>query len=549
MNPTRAGLLGLVVMMLAQPASAAPTVVSTTVLGPFTGPGAPLHPDNVAPNLIEYYGTDLGHTYTQDGELHFLFGDTWGTELPTPIHAPNGDYDDAFGTVNLSTAGAPSAFSPTNLPVLNLAQDAGTVNASALDPGTVMDIGKTPLGAFTNGSRGFGVFTTSKPQGCQTNNQCAAISPGLTCDTGLGFWGAEYVDPRDFTGGCIDGGFGCLNDTMKNIFGWPIAGTGFCRDSGSTIYAATPAGRLSAVAMNLRIGIRSTTNASQYTNTKTVLTTKFLNSAAATVESLIPANGSGHANQNYAIATGSGAQQRVLLWGRPGFIGVNANGRTLGVYFAYVDMPTGSSFTWTVNYYTGMAGNVPLFSTNQADAVPLDLDSTAGGIQSTEIHDVANQMSIVWVEHLHKWVMFYGGGMSNLPNFGFPNCGVLEVFTGPDCGDVAIGNGAIRMRTADDPWGPWTPPQDVIVGGVPGASPLQHQYVAGGTLRHPSCVGANCAPHSNAYVYSANEYGFLYGANLIQPWITPVGAAVDVIWNASTWDPYRVVLLRTRINP
>ena len=23
----------------------------------------------------------------------------------------------------------------------------------------------------------------------------------------------------------------------------------------------------------------------------------------------------------------------------------------------------------------------------------------------------------------------------------------------------------------------------------------------------------------------------------------------DVIWNASTWDPYRVILLRTRIDP
>ena len=29
------------------------------------------------------------------------------------------------------------------------------------------------------------------------------------------------------------------------------------------------------------------------------------------------------------------AAQRVFLWGRPGFVGVAAKGRTLGVYFAY----------------------------------------------------------------------------------------------------------------------------------------------------------------------------------------------------------------------
>ena len=29
----------------------------------------------------------------------------------------------------------------------------------------------------------------------------------------------------------------------------------------------------------------------------------------------------------------------------------------------------------------------------------------------------------------------------------------------------------------------------------------------------------------------------------------PADGGVDLYWNASTWDPYRVVLLRTRIKP
>jgi hypothetical protein len=45
------------------------------------------------------------------------------------------------------------------------------------------------------------------------------------------------------------------------------------------------------------------------------------------------------------------------------------------------------------------------------------------------------------------------------------------------------------------------------------------------------------------------DYGWLYGANIIEEWIRPAGEDVDVIWIASTWDPYRVILLRTRIKP
>jgi hypothetical protein len=49
--------------------------------------------------------------------------------------------------------------------------------------------------------------------------------------------------------------------------------------------------------------------------------------------------------------------------------------------------------------------------------------------------------------------------------------------------------------------------------------------------------------------YQEGEYGFLYSANIIEQWTRPAGRAVDIYWNASTWDPYRVILLKTRIEP
>jgi hypothetical protein len=49
------------------------------------------------------------------------------------------------------------------------------------------------------------------------------------------------------------------------------------------------------------------------------------------------------------------------------------------------------------------------------------------------------------------------------------------------------------------------------------------------------------------FAYQAGEHGFFYSANIIEQWTRPVNGGVDIFWNASTWDPYRVVLLRTRI--
>jgi hypothetical protein len=102
------------------------------------------------------------------------------------------------------------------------------------------------------------------------------------------------------------------------------------------------------------------------------------------------------------------------------------------------------------------------------------------------------------------------------------------------------------MRTADNPWGPWTPPQDLIAAGDP--SVPDGQYGPGGMLRHPDCVGETCAPHTGTDEEQEKEYGFFYSANIIEQWTRPAGDGVDVIWNASTWDPYRVILLRTRID-
>ncbi|MBI2969896.1 MAG: hypothetical protein HYY36_04065 [Gammaproteobacteria bacterium] len=531
----------------AVPARAGPSLGETTVLGPFTGHYAPLHPDNIAPHPIRYYGTDLGWSYEHDGKLHFLFGDTYATEEGERIEASTGDtFDDAFGTIDLSDWPDPAEIAPGNIPLIRLGQNAGTTEASAINPGHAMEGFKTPLAGFSNGHREFGIFYTSKPRACRVDADCGS---DFTCDTGLGFTGEPWHRDAGLTVGCLDGTPGCTADTVTDAGGAPTRHSGFCIDATGTVWGDSEAGRIGGMALKHLVGIRSSSDPRRYTDTREWLTSKFANVTARTVTDFDPARSSRSGEQDYRPAAGTSGKDRVFLWGRPGFIGVAATGRSLGLYFAYADMPEGPGFAWDLHYYSGTdAAGAPRFSSSERDAAPADLDSTRDGVQADEIHDVVDQMSLSWVDHLKKWVMLYGGGMINLPTPPeLPNCGVLEFFTRSDCGKVDLGNGAIRMRTADYPWGPWTPPQDVLAGGDPHRIPPEHQYAPGGILRHPACADPACAPHTQARDVRPGEYGFLYAVNVIEQWTRPAGDGVDILWNVSTWDPYRVVLLRTRI--
>ena len=182
-------LIVFAVVSIANRCEAAPTPGETTVLGPFTGHYAKLHPDNLTSHLIAYYGTDLGFSYEHRGKLQFLFGDTTANERGDPIEASShGTYDDGFGTIDLAEWRDPVRITRTNIPLIKLGQNPGTTEMSAINPGHAMESFKTPLGGFSTGDREFALFYTSKPQGCQVDADCA----GHCCI--LGSWvGSAYM--------------------------------------------------------------------------------------------------------------------------------------------------------------------------------------------------------------------------------------------------------------------------------------------------------------------------------------------------------------------
>lgn len=513
-------------------------VVETKVLGPFTGEGAKRHPDNLAPVAVDYYGTDLGWTYPHAGRIQFLFGDTAANEKGEDIGAAGqGPYDDAYGSIDLADWPDPSRIAPENMPPIRLGQVPGTRQVAAINLGRPMESFKTPLGGFSNGRREFGVFYFSKPRGCRTDADCGAE---LACDTGLGTVGESWDVDKGLTFACVDGSPACNAETVTGGAGAP---SGLCVDRTSSAFADTPVGRVSGVALLNLIGVRSEDDARRYGDLRDWLTNKFSNVAIRTANGFVP----GRANPDYRTAK-DGEHRRVFFWGRPGFIGVKARGRPLNLYFAYADLPADADTRLAVQYYTGAdAKGVPQFSPHERDAVAVDLDATTPGVQPDEAEDIVDQMSFSWVAPLGKWVMLFGGGMIDLPTKELPGCGVLEFFTREECKDVAIGDGSVRLRTADDPWGPWTPAVTVLAGGDPSKNPPEGQYAPGGMLHHPDCAGADCAPSTDWQSVNPREVGFLYGVNIIEEWTRPAGDGVDLYWNFSTWDPYRVVLARTRI--
>jgi hypothetical protein len=538
--PSLATAIGLVVIAHTGAADAQPTIGDTLVLGPFTGHHAPLHPDNRQP-AIEFYGTDLGWTYVHKGQLQFLFGDTWKNEKGEPIDSV---HDDVFGTIDLREWPNGTRISANSIPLIKLATRPGSRALSPLDAGIPAEGLKTPVGGFSDGDREFAVFITGKPQACRVDDDCAG---GFTCETSVGFLGERPGKANGLTLACEEGSTACIADTLFDKADKPVQDSGVCADKTSSLWTESASGRTSATTMEHLVAVRDTKDPAKYRRIATWHTNKFINVAMRTVDDFDPTRAKARAKQDYRNSTSRTANRRVLLWGRPEFIGVNAKNQTLSMYFAYADIPREPDFTWKLNYYAGeSAGGAPRFTANERDAQPIDLDSTRLGVQPREAHDIVQHMSLVWLEPLQQWVMFYGGGINDVPLPPLaPSCGLLEIFARTECKNVVVGSGAIAARFANDPWGPWSPPQDVFVAGDAKRRPLEGQYAAGGVLHHPDCAGDRCQSRSPSL--QQGDYGWLYGANIIEPWTLSDDNGVDVIWNASTWNPYRVILLKTRI--
>jgi hypothetical protein len=393
---------------------------------------------------------------------------------------------------------------------------------------------KAPLAAFSNAKSGadsgfFTIYARSAPRSC-SGGEAPSCGDAFTCEPRLGKIGGDLLED----------GMPCL---LGSRYCRALEGGGLCVDTTSSAYEPSSLpGLVQALVWRHAVGNADPIQHERY-YTRTWDTNKFTNLSARTVRDFDPSRPFGQGN-DYRPAVDAGAGAKLLLWGRPGYIGSKRIGRDLELYFAFVELPSYSasaSFEWAPRYFAGLSSRgVPQFSDNQADAKPLDLGGSPA--PQDEVWDVVNQMSVSWVAPLERWVMLYGGGanedLADFMTFGQPEL----VEHDPDA--------AIKLRFARHPFGPWTAPEPVLAAGNPlplDAPPAPgSQYEPAGILRHPQCRGEGCAPTEPSE--NPDDYGFLYGANVIDVWTETTPRGADLYWNVSTWHPYQVVLLKTSLH-
>jgi hypothetical protein len=488
------------------------------ILGTLAGEGAPQQPRGV-----HLYGTDLGWTFSHRDDLYILFGDSWSDETFVCSVLSDGlpTNDDSQGTLPRTyRSGVPHVSFETERGSLDYSPIRVSRNGAQLPMGA----NRTPLTGFSDGERPIGVFESATwvPCGAADGGAPTCASP-FVCNTQLG-----QCQPRPFgiPQICdVERQVGCLGEQTCEP-----SGPGYCVDPSSSQPDA-----INQVALELEFGVPAKGGPTHWDSRLTVPTNKFLNVASRTIRNLDP-HGS---RSDYAPGHGT-----LLMWGRPGFY--SGPGFSTGLYLLAHDLPFQEDevgkLAFSPRYFAGLdRRGRPRWSSSEVDAVPLALDGTPAG-DATEQFPAVNQMTISWLDTpIRKWVMFYGGG--------------------PLRTEAGNAPGLVAMRFADHPWGPWSAPQVLLSEGAPDRpnTPLG----PGGVLFHPSCVDQGdlkCArtdPVRPLHILNPEcappevetDAGYFYAANIIEEYTQRSGRdALDVYWNLSAWNPYRVWFLHTRFH-
>lgn len=500
----------------------------------------------------DFYSGDLGLPVAERETLHVLFGDSWVSTLVRTIDPDaNVDADDAIATLSLRDfpdaaavetwlAQHPASIEPRTKqrfgspPPLTLALNASgkatplrqVRDGQALTSG----MGSTPSAGWSNNAADpaasalFGVFFRN------ANLECSeGACPGsLTCDTGLGL--------------CSDARFSnislpCVIGSTRMNCGEcrAAAGGGMCLDTQSSVYdAAVARGRTAAVAVTHEVGNQVHDMPTRFA-TQPWITQRFRNVTARAVAKYEPASQA----HDYSTPKGNErGQAGVFLWGRPDFGGLHKQQRDAQLYLAWAPMPEYAEdghFRWEPRFFSGLdADGAPQLVTDEAAAQPLDLDLAQPGEQPEELIDAVGQMSVVYLPKLNRWLMLYGGNLQTT------YAGLIYADETSLIDQSTLG--PIYMRSAEQPWGPWTSPVPFAEAGDPQA--LTGLYAPdGGILRSTACTSPQCI--MSEIILSEN--GWLYAPNIVEPWLAESDSGIDILWHVSTWNPYQVVLLKTQL--
>ncbi len=511
---------------------ALPKVSKPEVLGMLVGPQR-----KAAPEGVEFYGTDMGLTVEHQGELYILFGDTWADSQTVCDPAPPND--DTIGILPRSWTGT------GQLPQVRFLTDAEqpqTLSRTSVYRDQVdlpLGFGRAPVAAFSDGERSFAVIQRLEPtpcdapwanagETCPTLDQFSCTEPLGTCQPDA--FPLTYIcDPNQPDS--------CLPDQT-------CVPQKLCVDpTGSQYQDGSFEARNYSIAHALEISAARSDSPSTYDSLFTWTTNKFAMPAVRTVEHFSGKK----SGSDYRPGHGT-----LLYWGRPNFLA--EHGREAHLYLMSHDLPFGvdaqGKLEFAPKYFSGVdpVTGEPVWSPLQSRAKAIALDGQVDG-SPHEVMQMVGMYGVSWLgAPINKWVMLYSG---DLPDWFMLN---------PEATRASRAPGAVHLRFADHPWGPFSPPVPHLVPG----SPLRNgdPYGPGGFLHHPQCVDSGdqaCAPSDPrrppdsalpGCPRTIDDPGRLYQANIIDNYTQPnADGGLDVYWNISTWNPYGVQLVKTSFYP
>ena len=508
-----------------------PHLFAPELVGALVGP-ASATPPGPAP-----YGTDLGWSFVHRGTQTMLFGDSMtNARFYCDNHAPL--QDDSLATLPLLPPAGVPALAFVAAP--NAPTQYATITVNRGGAPLPMGLARTPVTAWSDGSHAFAMFGhqefTSCAHGSDGGQGCDAAA-GLTCVTDVGVCtpalGATTM-PCDVTTGQ-----GCS-------LGLCVApADGFCVDLTCSQYDGTDSSKPFAIARNTEIAMQRDGDPAVFDSVYTFASKKFHYALARTVTRL------GATRSDHDFSPGTGA---LLIWGRPGFSG--EHGRQTQLYLLKHTLPlpvTGQgTLPFTPQFFAGVdpASGEPRWSAAQREAVAISMDGKRNGSPSEPV-DIVNQYTISWLgPPVNKWIMLYGGDVPD------------QLLLDPNGPDEQSTRGPLRVRFADFPWGPFSPSAEYLSPGSPTVAGTP--YGPGGFLYHNACQdqpGAPCAktdPVRPLDSYTPGcptpttqlDIGRLYGVNIIDAYTQPSAqGGLSITWNVSTWNPYGVVLMRSRVVP
>jgi hypothetical protein len=508
-----------------------PHISAPVLLGGLVGP------ETKAPMGVQPFGTDLGLTFVHEGRQTILFGDSMrDARFYCDNHDPAAD--DSLATLPLT---APAGVPPLSfVTATGDASQYATITVNRGGKPLATGLGRTPVTAWSDGSHAFAMFGhiefTTCGSGGDAGSGCDAKA-GLTCARNVGMCTPALGDtpaPCDVTSaqGC---GLGQQCTAPPD---------GYCVDLTCSQYDGTQSSVPFTIARNTELAVQRDDDPSTFDSVYTFASKKFHDSVARTVTRLAPSR------HDDDFSPGTGA---LLMWGRPGFSA--EHGRQSQLYLLQHSLPlqmAAGKLAFAPRFFAGVdpTSGEPRWSDAQRDAVAIAMDGKRNGSPSEPI-DVVNQYTLSWLgPPVSKWIMLYGGDVPD------------QLLLDPNGTDEKATRGPLRVRFADWPWGPFSPAVEYLSPGSP--TTAGDPYGPGGFLFHYSCQdrpGAACTrtdPVRPAESYLPGcpsaavelDIGRLYGVNVIDAYTRPSSdGGLTLTWNVSTWNPYGVVLMQSRITP